>query len=299
MNKDEVLRILVGNGFKIVSVTPQPNYHLFLIDGRDVFGAANRRHIAVASGNFSGADIGWLEKIEDRTKAPVVLVGEESPKTKLVFLTHDQFKDRLGGSILSLLPLDPDYEDRLVKLGRNELPSGLLGDPSDLFEEYVHAGLQFLLGTRVVRFGQERRFEKLADGISVGDSAPILLYDAKAYAKGYEVTAESIRQFSSYVKDYDARYGSRVGRAFAFPVISGEFVNGTESMVNKNADMRAEAGNVGLCFLRASDLAGIVRLAATRPLLRKSVDWKRLFGKLELTEANFAEALAAREKDGI
>jgi hypothetical protein len=76
---------------------------------------------------------------------------------------------------------------------------GVSGRPDVLFEEYTHVALQFLLADRVIRYGQERRGEAVPDGIAFAQGQAILPYDAKAYAGGYEVSRDSVRQFGDYV----------------------------------------------------------------------------------------------------
>src|SRR5690606_7771764 len=118
-----------------------------------------------------------------------VLVSNEGTETDVRW---DEFLHRLGGPVDTWLPLEPDYEDRLQHLGANKLPNGLQGRVDDLYEQFVHAGLQFLLGDRVVRYGQSRRFETLPDGVYVPRTRVNVMYDAKAAKEGYKVDTDSI-----------------------------------------------------------------------------------------------------------
>src|SRR5690606_27184609 len=118
-------------------------------------------------------------------------------------------------------PLDPAFGEQLEQLARNNLPSGLVGRPDDLFEGHVRSGLEFLLGSPVIRYGQERRFESRPDGVAVGTF--FCLFDAKAYSKGYPIERESMRQFASYIGEFQDRYRPYGTRIRSFLVVSGKF----------------------------------------------------------------------------
>jgi len=298
MTKDEVTRLLLGNGFKLVGVEPKPNYHLFTVEQVDLLGARVRTSIAVGGQYLVTSDISRLEKIAVEQTRRIILVTQASMQSVLPWLTYDQFRDRLGGSILSLLPLNPAYGERLKDLGINSLSDGLAGDANTLFEEYVHAGLQYLFGARVVKYGQDRAFEKVPDGLVIDQSVPVILYDAKAYGAGYEVNSDSIRQFGTYIRDYNRRYATLAGKAYGFLVISGKFVNGKQSKQQRSDELAADY-DARLSFLTAGDMAEIVQIATQNPSLRKSVHWKRLLISSELKAREVRREFEARNKDGI
>lgn len=300
MQKDEAFRLLLGSGFAVRAVEPKPNYHLFTVERTEILGTRLRYRVAVASGKFADADVQWLTREAGQLGGNLVLVGEYSGSVPDVpVLSPDQLADRLGGQVLSLMPLDPEYPARLVELGWNRLPVGLQGDADTLLETYVYAGLQLLLGARVVPYGQSRAFERVADGVVVGDVAPLVLYDAKAYGDGYEVNAASIRQFSSYVMDFHAKYERTLGRLAALLVISGGFRNNVRSRENRSQDLRAATGGVGLCFVSAETLAGAIRLLVEKPLYRKAVDWRRIFTNTTLELHHVDDALASAVRDDV
>jgi len=299
MTKEEVIRVLMGNGFTIIGVEPKPNYHCFVVERVETLGARVRYSLVVASDKLTPGDIAWLENRESTDTGHVILVGDPEVEPSLPVLTHAQFMDRLGGPILSLLPLHPHYGDNLITLGSNSCPTGLQGEASDLFEEYVHAGLQYLLGSRVLRYGQERRFENVADGVTFNDVIPIVIYDCKSAKDGYEASADSVRQFAKYVDDFNGRYGARIGRVYSFLVVSTNFTNGPDSMKNQSANLRASTEGTTLTFVRSEDLATMVSGAIREPNLRRSLDWKRLLATESLTAEAFESNLAERRKDQI
>jgi hypothetical protein len=203
---------------------------------------------------------------------------------------------RLGGPVLALLPLEPEFPDRLRILGHNELPAGMNGKPDTLFEEYGHAGLQFILQDRVVRYGQERLFEALPDGLVAGHQSPLMLYDAKAAKSGYEITSTTIRQVADYVRTFHARYEGFTGRLFAFVLISGHFQ--TEGSLEERSNQLYAECSVPLRTCTADALAKIIALLANRPSYRQAIDWKTIFSRAMITAEAVEENLTARLRDG-
>ena len=210
----------------------------------------------------------------------------------------DQFHDRLGGAIHSVLPLQPEYCAHLEVLGHNAVPTELNGTADDLFEEYVHAGLQFMLGRRVIRYGQERRFETVPDGVAFDHAAALILYDAKAAKNGYDVDTTSVRQFGDYVRRFDAAYERLLGRLSAFVVVSGSFENGDESLEDRARDFLAEYG-CPLSFMTASEMGAIVNLLAAQPLFRRSIEWKRVFSRAIVRVGDVQAELGRLNRDGL
>lgn len=121
---------------------------------------------------MSVADVGALQQVARASNASLVIVSDGEKKvpapTEVPVFNTGEFTARLGGVIDTFLPLEDTYAERLEELGRNKVPSGLAGRADDLFEAYVFAGLRFVLGRRVVRYGQERTFEVVPDGIALG-----------------------------------------------------------------------------------------------------------------------------------
>jgi len=69
----------------------------------------------------------------------------------------------LGGPIKTWLPLLKDFPVVLDQLGHLKLPKGMSGKPDNLFEESVKQALQFAFASRVIRYGQARRFENVPE----------------------------------------------------------------------------------------------------------------------------------------
>lgn len=300
-NKQDVFRALVGSGFANLIIEAKPNYHLFQATRVEQLGNEVQYMIAVASERFSTSDVDWLIKDATNRGQSLVLVGEVEnvPSTGAVVLTYPQFLARLGGPILSLLPFAPEYPDRLFTLGHNKPVKGLIGKPDDLFEEYVHAGLQFLFGARVIRYGQDRRGEAVPDGlVSVNRSMPLSLYDAKAYSSGYDVDMGGIRQFADYVNGTNRDYAEIVGPVGYFLVISGKFQQDVDDLKEREIEFKSRC-HTSLSFLDAKTFGAIVTSLLKEPLLRRTIDWSRIFARHVVTVKDVERQLKARVKDKV
>lgn len=292
-------RTLFSAGFVVTNFSRKPSYIAFHVFRADEFGVKANYLIAFSDGEkFSQTDYKALQRSATYQSEYLVLVGsiDESDTKEIPVILPETFFQRLGGTVSSYLPLEDFYPEHLEILGRNKLPVGLTGKADELFEEYVYVGLQFLLQNRVIRYGQERLFEKLPDGIAFGGSV-LLLYDCKAAHKGYEISSNSMRQFADYVNAFHRRYQNFVGRVNSFLVISGFFQH-SNSLEDRSRELLAECG-VPLSFLTAKDLGEIIKLFIKNPVYRQSVDWKRVFSGGLIQTARVIEDLRERRKDGV
>ena len=210
--RDTVLA-LVANGFVLDTILNKPAYHLFECRRYDEFGASIPYAVVLPP---KVLDAGSLKAIRTYAGGSHVIVVGACTDPNVVTIDWAEFVGRLGGPVKSWLPLEPTYAAELVTLGRNKVPPGMNGKADDRFEEYVHAGLQFVLGDRVIRYGQNRRGEPLPDGVAISRQDFTLLYDAKAAGGGFKVSYQAIRQFESYVVDFKRRYASYAPPIHAF-----------------------------------------------------------------------------------
>ncbi|MGF1473051.1 MAG: hypothetical protein ACFB50_15105 [Rubrobacteraceae bacterium] len=222
------VRTLLSGGFLLDRVEREPGYALLVARRLDEFRVAHRYCFAVFEDDFSPSQVETVKIESKHYGAEPVLVGEGI--ADVPSLDWDRFISLFGGPILSLKPFEPQFREHLRELGHNRLPEGLEGKPDDLFEVYIRESLEFVLGERVVRYGQERRFEARPDGLVLPSQNFYALYDAKAYGKGYEVAQDSLRQFGSYVRDFSRRYNTYLQRLNSFLVVSGKFVQGDEAL---------------------------------------------------------------------
>ena len=287
-------------GFTVTNTNAKPSFFIAEAKRFDEFGIPSKYVFGYStSGTMSPSDCATLNKVAKQNNASLVIVGAESPGTNNqgVFIAKEDFLAKLGGPMVSLLPLESQYSAQLVVLAGNKLPPGTSGKPDDLFERYVHAGLQFLLRGRVLRYGQERKFEALPDGLVLNSSAPLMLYDCKATDPPYEITEETIRQFADYVRDFGNRYSAYLGEPHAFVVVGPDFQR-LSTLHNRSNELYGKCRVPLVCF-KAEALAVCVKLLADRPLLRSAIDWKRVFSPPMVEVTTLEKQISARAKDRI
>lgn len=226
-----------------------------------------------------------IDQINDRARREgsyLVVVGDADVPEGIPVLDYERYLAIFGGEVRTLLPLEEYYPENLRILGHNELPKGLTGKADNWFEIYVEAGLQFIFGNRVVRYGQERRGESVPDGVAFQDGSYIL-YDAKAAQSGFSVEAEHIRQFGKYVDDWYSRYGTSIGKPYVFLVVSGYFADTDPSLLGRSNDLKALTKGVSLSFLDTNTLGQAVGFYRQNPGLRKITDWYRVLANHLIT----------------
>ena len=277
-----MLLTLLGNGFVLDTVRSEPTYTLFECHRLDEFAVPVRYDFILCGDKLPvGAAKAIARGAATKNACPVVICEQEEVPGISIKLPWEVFEARLGGPIKSWLPLTEDFAADLDLLGHNRPISKREGAPNELFEEYVHVALQFLLWNRVIRYGKDRRGEAVPDGVGLGDQF-ILLYDAKAYSDGYSVTLDSVRQFESYVEDFNRRYAQYMLRVHAFLVVSGEF-QGSELALESKADEMYSRCSTRLAYMTAKDLGGITKMLAEQPQLRGALDWRRVFSSTFIT----------------
>jgi hypothetical protein len=268
------VRTLTVGGFILEKASRYPGYAVIYMHRYDEFGVKQQYCFALfekkpESGQIEGAKIA-----ANHHKAELVVISPTTIHEK-PNIEWTRFLSLFGGPVYSYSPLEPEFGDYLKQLGLNKLPAGLEGKPDDLFELYVHRALEFIFGCKVHRYGQERRFEARPDGIILQDRTFSALYDAKAYSKGYDVTLDSIRQFSSYVSEFRNRY-NQYFELHSFIVISGTFSHTKKTLESRSRQFLSEA-NIPLVFLTAESTARIINLLLDFPAARRSINWRKIF----------------------
>ncbi|MGA2066885.1 MAG: hypothetical protein ABSG86_18045 [Thermoguttaceae bacterium] len=291
------IRTLTVAGFALEGAERKPGYALILMSRPDEFGAQHRYCFALSERDaFGDAEVKGARIAAGQHNAIVILVGKADDANPSI--PWDRFLGLLGGPVLSTSALDSDFCEHLRLLGFNRLPKDLKGTADDLLEAYVRVALEFALGVRVVRYGQNRLFEARPDGIVLPYQDFSALYDAKAYSDGYEVTATSIRQFRSYVEEFKQRYNAFLPRLHAFIVISGRFPHDKATLENRSRDLLAECG-VPLAFLTCDVLVEILNQLCQTPRTRRAINWKRVFSDAIVDSARVAEEIEAINKDQV
>ena len=290
------IRTLVFGGFLLQGLERSPGFVMIRMDRFDEFGALHRYAFALEERVLSEAEVAAARNAAEHHHSELVFVGRTNAPEPSV--PWDRLVNLFGGPVVGANALDPGFGDALRTLGKNELPAGLVGEPDDLFEAYVRAAFEFVFAGRVIRYGQNRRFEKRPDGIALPHDQFRALYDAKAYADGYPVTADSIRQFKSYIEEFDQRYHDYIPRQSAFIVVSGSFQQGVDALRERSTELVAECG-VPLSCLSAGTLAEIIELVAAEPASRKAINWTRIFSRAVVETARVRDEIAAIRQDAI
>ncbi len=288
------VRTLLSGGFSLDKVQREPGYALLLARRLDEFGVAHRYCFAVFEDEFAPAQIEAVEIAAKYHGAEPVLIGEGV--AELPTMEWHGFTNLFGGPILSLKPFEPRFREHLRELGHNRLPEGLEGKADDLFEVYVKEALGFVLGERVVRYGQERLFEARPDGLVLRYRGFYALYDAKAYRDGYPVTRDSMRQFGSYVEEFSKRYGTYLQRMNSFLVVSGKFAQGDEALEDRSREFIAEH-QVHLSFVTADALGEMIEALSETPVVRRAVNWSRVFSRSIARPSSVKEEISTVLRD--
>jgi hypothetical protein len=107
------------------------------------------------------------------------------------------------------------------------------------------------------------------------------MYDAKAAAHGYDVSAETIRQFADYVEAFHAKYRQHTGGLASFIVVSSRFANSATSR-RERSDQLYDRTNVKLAFLTSAALAGICQILGQTLYARSALPWRQLLTRLDI-----------------
>jgi FokI, cleavage domain len=295
----ELMRTLLVNDFMPETIRRvSPELALLEVNKSDSLGVPVNYIILLSTEKPTRSALSLLDKAASAKSARAIILSPEAPPGNTTWYHPDRFYQILGGPVTTGLILAPDLPEQLETLGRNSLPDGLNGNPNDLFEGYVKECLQFLLNSRAWRYGQDRLFEKMPDGLIFGKNDLLLLFDAKAYHKGFTVSADDVRRFTTYVKDFSEKYGGSLPRVYSFLIVSSEFKQGEPALTTKSNEMYARC-QTKLSFLRAKELGEIVELMKENISLRDSVDWKLVFSNVMIRRTAVETQLQALEKDSL
>lgn len=291
------LRSLLVSGFHLDASRRMVGHVILDVHRYDQFGIPVNYSIAVFGDVPPPAAVrGFLRAAQYNGRLPLLVApsGDEFCRR----LSVDDFCEQLGGVVDYSFLLRPDLPDSLDQLGHNRLPLGMDGKPEDLLEEQVARCLEYLLQKRARRWGGDRRFEPLPDGVAVGQSGLLLLYDAKAHSEGFDLTAAEMRKFHKYVEEFHRRYEEHLGRVHAFLVVSGSFRQREEQLRERSTELYAGC-QVALCFLKARELGTVVAEVLKYPEVRGSVDWRRVFAEPTRAYSQLGKQVTTLLKDRL
>lgn len=292
------VRTLLTGGFVLEAVDRNPGYALLRLHRMDEFGAVSRYCFMLSEAAATEPQLSAARIAAGHDGAHLIVVADASILGPEPRVSWPQLLQLLGGPVLSTGPLDANFPSVLDELGHNRLPATMSGEPDDLFEAAVRESFQFVLGTRVIRYGQNRRFEARPDGIVLPRASFAALFDAKAYTSCYEVDADSVRRFSSYVAEFASRYRAYLPRVNSFIVISGTFCQNADALRRRSQEFVAECG-VTLCFLTSVSLGRMIVQVRGFPAARGAVAWRLVFGDPIESELRLQEELERIRRDGL
>jgi len=294
-----ILSTLFVNGFHITKVDRLAHENNILhIYKYDRLGAIVKYSILFTEDTNEGVITDTLLQQSQVQSSTPIIINNNFTSQRCTTYTKEKFFGFFGGLMNTGLILVPALPSIMDSLGHNELPAGLSGRPHDLHEVYVKECLQFIMESPARRYGIERSFESLPDGVVLSRQGFMLLLDSKAYAEGYGITADDMRRFQGYVNDFRMRYSSSFGPIMAFVVVAGHFSDSSNSITDRSLELYRLANSM-LCCVTSQQLAEITQLLVNHPAERSSIDWKNIFIKPQIELQHVQAELNRISKDKI
>ncbi len=296
-----LIQTLLVNGYAITSFDhPASETYLIHVRKRDLLGGQALSLLLVAS-SVGTAIIHRFTKqaaVTGSTPIAISVAGPLSTPQDVTQYSIEEFFDALGGAILTDRVFDTNLPNTMSQLGHNKVPAGFIGKADDLLEAYSKDCIQFLLECPVSRYGQERRFERLPDGLALGRDQMNVYFDAKSYAAEFHPTADDIRRFADYVRSFNKSYSRFVGPIAVFVVVSGSFSSDALAVGEKANALLAEC-STPLCMVKAEDLAHSVAMVKTDARRRSAINWRRILLPGIYDISRLKEELNRIRKDGV
>ncbi|MFV1882977.1 MAG: hypothetical protein ACMZ7B_00600 [Balneola sp.] len=298
MSLEGTITTLLTNGFHIHKVE-RVSFGNTIISAYkfDRLGAQVRYSLLFSDDSQANSSIATLITSSRLYKSTPVFINDNVQSELCHNFTTEAFFNLFGGIVNTGLILVSNLPEILDQLGHNSLPSGLSGEPDDLLEIYSSECLQFSMFSPTRHYGKDRLFQKLPDGLVLGNKLPIL-FDSKSYSKGFEFQADDIDRFASYIEDFDLRYSAYLGKIFSFLVISGHFNDSSKSISNRSDQLYKKSG-CRLSCLTSKEMGEIVELLKNSPNKRNSIDWKNIFSELIISKKHIEKELARINQDQI
>lgn len=273
---EQILTTLLLNGFHLSSVNRlDSNNSIINAVKYDKIGAEIKYSFLLSASNYCDRFLDSLEITSNALKSTPIVICEKELSCKFKSYTFKSFDKTIGGISRTGLILISNIEHVLNDLGHNLLPDGLDGKADDLLEIYVNECLQYLFYAPGRRYGSDRLFESVPDGVILGKFQSVVLYDAKAYKEGFKIEADDILRFSKYIKDFNDKYGNYLGAVFKFVIVSGHFLDSDESLLHRSEQLYANC-NTSLSIIKAIELGEMVKIIRNNYDIRESINWKNI-----------------------
>ncbi|MEO8665939.1 MAG: hypothetical protein ABI462_10615 [Ignavibacteria bacterium] len=302
MTKEEISNIvstLITNGFMVEQTERFPNGNIiFNILKLDKLGATVKYSILLTQDKSETQLTSSLITISKTFLSKPLIISDNFISLACTTYTFEKFYNFFGGIVNTGLILIPNLPCILEELGTNKLPTVLQGNAFDLHEMYVKECFQFILQSPTRRYGKERLFESIPDGIVICKNGMMILYDSKAYANGFNFTADDIKRFASYVDEFNNRYSTILGKVFTFTVITGK-LNATQKVIARRSKELYKKCNCNLSCITSRELGDIVQLLQNEPDIRISILWKNIFAELIVDRALVQREITRVKKDNL
>ncbi len=301
MDKDEIKNIIttfVINDFHLVNNNrPVKNCLNVIALKYDKLGAQILYSFLFIKGDLiDSVKKSHLQNSKTNSLTPII-VSETKITDDCINYTYEEFSEKIGGLVNTGLILLDNISEIIYQLGHHELPIGLDGTPDELLEIYVKEILQFLLTSPAKRYGSDRRFESLPDGIVLGKDL-IIQFDSKSYSSGFGFSLDDIERFSKYVNDFNRRYSGILNRVFSFVVVTGKFNDSEESIENRKKTFYQKC-QTSLSCIDCNNLSSILNLVKRNLKCRESIDWKEIFSNTIITKELLEKEIKRISKDNI
>jgi len=302
MTKEEISNFVstfITNGFEIEQMERFPKGNIiFNILKLDKLGAVVKYSILFTKDKDESSLTDSLITFSKTFASKPLIISDNFVSVNCTTHIFQKFYDFFGGIINTGLILIPNLPDILEELGLNKLPAVLQGDAFDLHELYVKECFQFILQSPTRRYGKDRLFESIPDGIVICKNGMMILYDSKAYSKGFDFTADDIKRFASYVDEFNKRYSAVLGKVFTFTVITGK-LNPTQKTIGNRSKELYKKCNCNLSCITSRELGNIVQLLQKEPDIRVSILWKNIFAELIIDAALVQKEITRIKKDNL
>lgn len=302
MSKEEISNIvstLITNGFVIDQMERFPKGNIiFNILKLDKLGAIVKYSILFTKDITETQLTNSLITISKSFASKPLLISDNFISHDCTTHSFEKFYNFFGGIVNTGLILIPNLPGILEELGTNKLPTVLQGDPFDLHELYVKECFQFILQSPTRRYGKERLFESIPDGIVICKNGMMIIYDSKAYANGFDFRADDIKRFASYVDEFNNRYSAILGKVFTFTVITGKLNASQKVIANRSKELYKKC-NCNLSCITSRELGNIVQLLQKDPDIRVSILWKNIFAELLIDTALVQKEITRIKKDNL
>jgi hypothetical protein len=162
-----------------------------------------------------------------------------------------------------------------LKLAKNELPEGITGNASELFEEAVADAFEFVFARRVLRLGARLPGRAVSDMVTQTPDGHVLIIDAKASSARFSIGTPELRPLREYADRQRIRQqGGDPLRAAI--LVAQAFQQDEPRLIELSHQFNADAG-MPLSFLDLETMLSMVDLVAQNPRLRNTVRWAHVF----------------------